>query len=269
MRFDFHLHTRLSDGALEPRALLAAVRRAGLDAWAVTDHDCMDAAAELAGEPGLLPACEVTAGWRAREVHVVALGVDGAHPGLGELLAEIRALRRDRLSALIARLKPAVARGLTVADCEDGRAVSLGRNHLARALVARGAVPSMQAAFDRHLGDERIADAGLPAFPAVARVAEAIRSAGGVAILAHPGLYRDPALVSTLLDEGLDGLETCHPGLDPSLAGELRRLARDRGLYASAGSDLHVLGSREPGMCALEPQDAEPLLKRLGLAGAA
>jgi predicted metal-dependent phosphoesterase TrpH len=269
VRVDFHLHTLLSDGALEPHELIAAVRQERLEAWALTDHDTIDGVQACAGEPGLIAGVEVTAGGDGREIHVLGLGIAPAHPGLAALLAEIQALRRQRLAALIAHLPAQVGRGLDLAQVDDGRTRSLGRSHLARALVRRGAVRSSQEAFDRYLGDEHVRDEeGMPAFPAVAQVCAVIHAAGGVAILAHPGIYRSLALVEGLIAQGCDGLELSHPGLDPLLAAGLRELVRARRLLASLGSDLHWLGGRQPGMCTLEPELLAPLLDRLGLRAA-
>jgi 3',5'-nucleoside bisphosphate phosphatase len=253
MRVDFHLHTDRSDGQLSPREILAAVRREQVGAWSVTDHDSLAAFGELRGEAGLVPGVEITASHDGREVHVVGLGIDPDHGGLADFLAGIRAQRRVRLSALIARLPASASRGLAIADLDDGRAEALGRNHLARALVRRGGVPSLQRAFADHLADEHIADPS---------VTSAIRAAGGLAILAHPGIYGSRAAVEPLVAQ-CDGLELAHPGLDPALARELAALCDERGLYASAGSDLHFLGARRPGMFTVEDARLRPLLARL------
>jgi 3',5'-nucleoside bisphosphate phosphatase len=139
------------------------------------------------------------------------------------------------------------------------------RLHLARALVARRCVCSTTAAFADWIGDEHAADADLPPFPAVSVVAAAIRAAGGVAILAHPGQHGDPAVIDALMADGLDGCEVRHPRLDPGLQDWLDGRAAAAGWWRSAGSDLHWLGARRPGMCALPPEAAAVLVRRLGL----
>jgi predicted metal-dependent phosphoesterase TrpH len=269
MRCDFHLHTRLSDGLPTPRELLAAVRKAGLDAFAVTDHDTLAGWRALAGEPGLVPGVEVTAGLAGREIHVVALGIDPEHQGFAAFLAGIRQLRVRRLTQLIARLGEEVRRGLTIdalASEGDARhADALGRLHLAKALVRRGGVATVADAFNHHLGDDYLVDAELEPYPQPTVAAEAIRAAGGVALLAHPGVYRTCAAVIPLLELGLDGLECNHPNLDPALAAELTAHAQARGLLISSGSDLHFLGgTRKPGEWNLDQAQA-PLLERLGI----
>jgi predicted metal-dependent phosphoesterase TrpH len=276
MRVDFHLHTHRSDGQLAPSELLAHVRRAKLDAWAVTDHDTLAGWRDLHDRPdarGLIPGVEATAAHGGREIHLVGLGLDPAHAGLADLLADVRALRRERLAALIARLPPTVARGVTVDALDDGHADALGRNHLARALVERGGVATLGAAFTDHLGDEHVADPSLPQFPPIAQVAAALHAAGAVVVLAHPAMYGSAAAVAALLDGAgpgaIDAMELAHPGLGDDLQRDLMALAAERGLLASAGSDLHFAGARKPGKYVLDDHHLRPLLLRLGLARAA
>lgn len=266
MRCDFHLHTHCSDGLLPPRDLLVAVRRQGVSWFAVTDHDTLAGFAALRGSIGLIPGVEVTTSHDQREVHVVGLGIDPDHREFIAFLAGIRLRRRERLQLILARLPAAVARSLTMADLDDGRADALGRLHVARALVKRGGVASVQAAFLDHLGDEHAHDSQLPPYPALADGCRAIQAAGGVAILAHPGVYGDIGTIAGLVAQGCDGIEVNHPHLDPALAGALQQLAATRNLLVSSGSDLHYLGHRRPGMWSLDDQAHAPLLVRLGIA---
>jgi len=273
MKIDFHLHTWRSDGLLAPNDLLAMVRKARLDAWAVTDHDTLAGWRDLKDAKGLIPGVEATAAHEGREIHLVGLGLDPDHVGLATLLSDVRALRRERLAALIARLPADITRGLTVEDLADGKADALGRNHLARALVSRGSVASLNDAFADHLGDEHVSDPNLPQYPALATVAGALHAAGAVVILAHPAIYGSVAAVAAILDSAgpgaIDALELAHPGLGDDLAAGLTGLAQERGLLASSGSDLHFAGARKPGKYVLEFDRVRPLLLRLGLVRAA
>ncbi len=269
---DLHLHTSASDGTLEPQALAAAVRRQGVDLWAVADHDTLAGWRELAGQPGLVPGVEATAGADGREIHIVGLGIDPDHAGLADLLAGNRALRRRRIEVLISRLPAKLAGGMTPDDVARLGAPrvpdSLTRLHLARALVARGCLCSTSRAFADYLGDEHAADAGLPQFPSVRATAEAIRAAGGLAILAHPGQHGSMPAIEALMAEGLDGLEVRHPGLDTTLAAAMDARAAETGWWCSAGSDLHYLGARRPGMCRLDAAREDRMRRRLVLEAA-
>ncbi len=261
MKVDFHLHTHCSDGALHPAELLAAVRRSRLDHWAVTDHDTFAGWRVLKGEAGLVPAVEITAGLGTKEIHIVGLGVDTAHTGLSELLASIRALRVERMTRLIRHLS--LEAEVKVDDLRRWGADAVGRNHLARVLVERGVVADQRSAFADKLGDAALEGVELPSFPSPEIVCAAVRAAGGVAILAHPGMYPDRLTIESLLDRGLDGLETAHPNLDGPRSREFDAIRRARKLFASCGSDLHMLGRRQPGCCPLPVEDIAPLVHRV------
>ncbi len=270
MLCDFHLHTHHSDGVIPPTRLLSLVRQAGVTHFAVTDHDSLAGFAALRGAAGLVAGVEMTAGLDGREIHLVGLGIDADDQTFQATLAAIRAIRLSRLAALIARLPGTVARGLTLDELcrerENAAVEAFGRLHLAKALVRRGGVANIQAAFAAHLGDDHTVDAGLPPYPEPAVCCRAIRDAGGVAILAHPGVYASAARVEVLLACGCDGLELDHPNLSAALAAELRTLAEARGLLTSSGSDLHFPGSRKPGAWSLPGGGHAALLARLGLA---
>ncbi len=260
---DLHLHSYASDGDLPPLHVASAARKAWLSHWALTDHDTLAGWRAAAGSPGLVCGVEVTAGAEDREVHIVGLGIDPEHVELNDLLADIRNRRVERLDALLARLPADVRRGLTAAEVKPPEADSVGRLHLARALTRNGGVASVRDAFAFHLADEHLADATLPQFPPIAAVAAAIRAAGGIAILAHPGAYRTLA-VATRLAEGLDGVECAHPGLDAELQCGLLELCAKRGLLVSLGSDTHrISATRRPGCVRLAASLMAPLLERL------
>jgi len=260
MRLDFHLHTRLSDGGLSPAELLAAVRRARLDCWAVTAHDTLAGYQQLRHEPGIVPGVEVTAGRDGHEVHIVALGFAPDDAAFAQFLAGIRALRERRLTLIIADL--GLAARLPLAALREGGAEALTRHHLAQVLVRIGRCASVAEAFADCLSDGQLAGLALPPYPTPEEAGAAIRAAGGVAILAHPGIYGDRAAIEAQLP-GCDGLEIKHPNLDAGLAAELTALARARGLLASCGSDLHYLGARQPGDCQVGAAEVAPLLARI------
>lgn len=261
---DFHLHSNASDGEHPPDHMASAARKAWLARWALTDHDTTAGWARIAGAPGLVCGVEITAGADGREIHIVGLGIDPANPLLQDLLTRIRALRLTRLDALLARLPADVRRGLSAAEVKPAEADAVGRLHLAKALARCGGVATVREAFDFHLADEHVADTGLPQFPPIAEVAAAIRAAGGVAILAHPGVYRGLATIAPLC-AGLDGLEAAHPGLDGELQAALLELAASRRLLVSVGSDTHrISANRRPGAAHLAPALLAPLLERLG-----
>lgn len=247
VRADLHAHTTFSDGQHAPEELVRLAREAGLTHLAVTDHDTVEGlarAAAAADQAGLVLICgiEVTAQLGPREVHVLGHFVDPGSAELARLHADASGLRRGRMERMVAR---AVAEGLpvTMEDVEKfAEGVTLGRPHLARALVARGHVASVQDAFDLWLGDGK--PLALPrARPPAAEVIRIIRAAGGTATLAHPAVNRvHHHELQRLRDAGLAGIEAHHPRHSPGDAEVFADMALEFGLVATSGSDFHGLG---------------------------
>lgn len=271
---DLHIHSSYSDGAASPAQLVAACARLGFRAMAITDHDSVaglaEAEAAAALQPGLalLPGLEMDSRWEGQSVHILGYYVDREDRGLLEALAEQRRGRERRLGLMLERLRD-LGLPLAAEDCYPAAAASLhkavGRPHLARAMVAKGYVASVQEAFDRYLA------AGRPAYVQIEKLSprEAvalIHAAGGLAFLAHPGELREAALAERLLAgedaAGFDGLEVYHPSNAASLA-HWQAVAKKFSLLASGGSDYHGIKGKEParlGEWKVPYQAIEPLL---------
>lgn len=252
-RADLHLHTTCSDGRLAPAALVRLARRHGLAVIAVTDHDTLAGVAEAmaAGHAEgveVLPGVELSVTVDAREVHLLGYGFDPDDEALLARLAQFRAARRDRGAAIVRRLQ-ALGLPLHLDDvAAHVQGAVLARPHVAAALVARGFATSYADAFERFLRDGGPAHVPKPALSA----AEALRllhEAGGVGVLAHPGMNFPAGAFEALLAAGLDGVETVHPSHSVFLVRYYRALARRHGLLETGGSDYH--GTR--------PLDAEHL----------
>jgi len=246
-RADLHVHTRASDGASTSEEVVAMALRAGLDALGIADHDTVDGvrpALEAARDTALeiVPGVEINTDYRRAEVHVLGYLFRPDHPMLEERLTQLRVGRLARVQEMVAKLKSLrlhveLERVLELAG--DG---SVGRPHVAQAMVEKGYVVSMREAFDRYLGR------GRPAYVERARFspAEAVRlviAAGGVPVLAHPGLGGDDLLVEELVAEGLAGLEVYHPDHTPEIVVHLLRLAVRHDLVVTGGSDYHAPGA--------------------------
>ena len=195
---DFHLHTLISDGDLEPRALAALVMGAGVTRWAVTDHDAIDAWRALAGAPGLVPGVELSAALAGREVHIVGLAFAPDDAAFNALLADQQRLRRERIHRLAELIPAPWRRGLDVGALAAPPCVSPGRSHLARALARR--VPGGMGSVSPWLDDRQLAAAGVNPFPSPAAACAAIAAAGGLAILAHPACYGGLAEIIPVVD---------------------------------------------------------------------
>jgi hypothetical protein len=241
---DLHTHSTASDGQYPPSEVAARAARVGTVAWALTDHDTVAglvAAAAAARDLGIrfVPGIELSALLDEREVHVLGHFIDPIHPELRafeDKLADHRRGRVRRIVDLLAQNGVSVTEAAIVA-CSGGK--TIGRPHVARAMVEAGAVSTVKEAFDRYLGDGRPAYVGR--FRLTAEDAAAmIRRAGGVATLAHPGPSKvHPRELTRLGALGFDGVEADHPDHPREQAEKYREAAAAAGMVCTAGSDFH------------------------------
>jgi predicted metal-dependent phosphoesterase TrpH len=277
MRIDLHLHTAASDGLLEPTGLVRAVRAAGIHVLGVADHDTVDGleearrAADAAGL-ALVPGVEISAFWGRVEFHILGYFIDPGNAALRRFLRDTREARQARLRAMLSRLQ-AMGMGVPAADVlSRARNGNVGRPHLARALVERGFVGSTDEAFDRYLGADRPAYVPRPDV-SVQDAIGAIREAGGIASLAHPGLHNRDDAIPDLAAAGLAAIEVYHPKHGVGGARRYRRVAQQYSLLVTGGSDFHGTGEGDhgtaPGVPSLPEADYERLLAaaRTGNAG--
>ena len=248
--FDFHCHSLASDGALTPTALVARAAEAGVVQLALTDHDTLAGLAEArsaADQAGitLVPGIEVSVLWDNRELHVVGLGFDPAHPAMAALVVAQQDARRRRAERIGARLDKAagLAESYARAAALSGQDAP-GRPWFARLLVAAGKVRDEQHAFNRFLKQGQSCFVATP-WLTLAEGVTAIREAGGVAVLAHPTRYHfTRRKLRRCLDDfvaaGGQGLEVLTPGLTPPQQALLAECLRDYPLHASGGSDFHT-----------------------------
>lgn len=243
-RVDLHLHTTYSDGTQTPEALVADAAARGVTLLAITDHDEIGgvAPAQAAGAAlgvRVLSGVEINTEVGREHIHILGYGFPPDAPALREGLAALRASRVERLHKMLSRLSSLgypleAARVLAIAG--HG---SVGRPHLARALVAAGYVPDIRTAFDRLIGNH--GPAYVPRAPYRPETAIAlIRQSGGVTSLAHPGKLGDPVrIIHALKEAGLDGLEAYHSDHPPAMTARMLRYARQWRLLVTGGTDSH------------------------------
>ena len=272
MRIDLHTHSNRSDGTDTVPGLIAHAREAGLDVIALTDHDTTDGWAEgraAAQELGIgfVPGIEISCKLAYTSVHLLAYLPDPAHPGLAAELAEVRASRNGRMPAMVARLNE-IGLDITPDDvlAQATGTPSVGRPHVADALIAAGIVADRTEAFDKYLADGRPGHVQRYAVEP-ARAIELVRDAGGVPVLAHPwgrGSRRvlTPDVIAGLTAYGLGGLEADHQDHGPADRAALRAIAADNGLLVTGSSDHHGLGKsdHELGVNTTAPEQFEALL---------
>lgn len=252
LNVDLHCHSVISDGTLEPAAVVERAHARGVQMLALTDHDeiaGLAAAAERAGQLGLafIPGVEVSVTWAGETIHIVGLRIDPAEPALVAGLTRIRAGRDDRAREMADRLAAVGIGGVLAGAARHARNRDvLSRSHFARYLVEAGHATSTQQAFDRYLLP------GRPGYVAHqwASLDEAvglIRVAGGVAVIAHPARYRLAdrgdtglwAMAETFRALGGSGIEVVSSSHGPADRARFGRWSIELGLAASLGSDFH------------------------------
>jgi predicted metal-dependent phosphoesterase TrpH len=236
------MHSTASDGALEPGDVVRAAAATGLGAIALTDHDTIEgvaAARKVGAELGVevIAGVELSAFESERETHLLGLHLV-ALDVLDSQLASFRVARRERAEKIVATLN-ALSIPITLeAVLAEAGSGSIGRPHIARVMVAGGWARDIRDAFDRFLGFRK------PAFvpKQTLGLADAIRmvhSAGGLAILAHPGGSGVRQWLESLAALGLDGVEVRHPGHNAEDIARIGALADHLDLVPSGGSDWH------------------------------
>lgn len=247
---DLHTHSICSDGALTPADLVARACAAGVKVMALTDHDSVSgvpeatAAARACGMT-LLPGLELSTLWKGMSVHIVGLGVDIGSQGLVDGLERQAKARGERAKAIAERLAKARQPGAyeAVLALAGGDPDRISRTHFAQWLLEKGAVSSMQGAFDKYLGMGKPADVPMPWLDLPSAVS-LIRSAGGTAILAHPGRYpltrtKLRTLITLFKEAGGEALEVATATEKPDIVRYLGQLCTQFGMEASQGSDFH------------------------------
>lgn len=245
MRVDLHLHTNASDGQHTPSELVVLAQK--FDIIAITDHDTTDGIAEAQeaarkiGSPQIIPGIEFSAEDDAGDVHMLGYFIDIQDAAFQ---AELQKFQNDRFTRGQRMVEKLAALGLPldwnrIAALADGG--SIGRPHIARAMVEAGYVETVREAFDRYIANDGIAYVARRRLSPEEAV-HMIHAAKGVAVLAHPGLLPDPeAMVRRLIPYGLDGVEVTHPSNSESVRLQMRALAREFSLIMTGGSDFHGL----------------------------
>lgn len=268
MKYDLHVHSTYSDGVKSLAELAGEACAAGLAGFALTDHDTIDGWGEIAGVEAdfgitIFPGVEVSTEWQKRNVHILGYGIV-AEETFREKLVFLSQSRLTRMEGIVARLK---ALGLAVTMDEiwaKAGSGTVGRPHAAAVLAEKGYVKDRQEAFDRYL------NRGKPAY--VERVkytpAEAcllIRSCGGEAVLAHPGLDNAVQALPHLVAAGLAGLEAHHSAHTEISAARFTAMALQYGLFVTAGSDYHGFGDTTHGYIgsrSLSRRELPPVFQR-------
>ncbi|OGS14113.1 MAG: hypothetical protein A2234_03690 [Elusimicrobia bacterium RIFOXYA2_FULL_58_8] len=253
---NLHTHSNYSDGTLAPAEVARAALRAGIKYFSLTDHDIVNGWAEA--EPVLKEAgaaycygVELTTSFHDN-LHILGYGMDINNVQFLAELAGYRLQRLERLKKIIALL---VGQGIDIKFEELPLEMrTLGRPHIADLLKKKGIVSSRKQGFQRYVAY------GMPAYappcgPAVETAIRAVKNAGGLAVLAHPGVVKHVLDLPRWKEAGLDGIEAFYPAHTQTATREFVALAGRYDLFVTAGNDFHGPGSERDKMDGYEYQE--------------
>lgn len=278
MKIDLHSHTTASDGHLSPEALIDRAIGFGIDILAITDHDTVEGVARANDyiEKEQLPirlvqGIEISTVWQNKDIHIVGLNVDSQNQKLNQLIEEQKQRRVARAELITERLQKAIGATDVLSKVKElAQDAPVTRAHFARWLVDSGYVKNMQQVFKKYLTRNNPGYVP-PSWCTMAEAIAAIHSAGGVAVLAHPGRYKlttkwTKRLIQAFADASGDGMEVAQPQQAPQERRNLADYAIQYNLLASLGSDFHYPTQwMELGRNLWLPSGVEPIWKDWGL----
>jgi hypothetical protein len=264
---DFHSHTRNSDGSLSTAELVESMDRRGVRIFSITDHDTTRAYGELPeSRAQIVPGIEINTTRDGVDIHILGYAFDPSSAApIHATLEANRQARTVRIKTMIERLARA---GYPLTEemvaAEAGGSESLGRPHVAKALVRSGMVKDVQTVFNDLVGRDGpgyVPSAHITAPEAI----EAIARSGGVPVLAHPGRLSDYSIIDEMAAHGVVGLEVFYPSHTPPMIAHFRAQAERLGLVMTGGSDFHDSrwNSSVVGMD-VEEGDIAPFLELIG-----
>jgi predicted metal-dependent phosphoesterase TrpH len=240
---DLHLHTIYSDGVLTPHDLVMKAAHAGLSVISITDHDnvgAIEEAVECGKGVGVevVPGVELSIELNDKDIHLLAYFFDYKNERMLEYLAYFRQERLRRAERIVQKLNRINIPLKMDAVLDRAGVGSVGRPHIATALVENGLIETYNEAFLKYIGT------GMPAYEKKCQLSpiEAVKliaSSGGLSFLAHPGKYTSEVELLQLIDAGVDGIEVVHPSHSGPRQEFYRNLVHQYFLLESGGSDFH------------------------------
>ena len=249
-RIDLHLHSTNSDGTFTPREVVRRAAQAGLSVISLTDHDSTGGVAEAQEEGArlgidVIPGTELSARNDSTDVHILGYFINPEHPDLISWLETFRQARLQRAERMVSKLNRMGLRVSLEQVLARAGPGAIGRPHIADVMVEEGLVFSVDEAFHRFLGYSKPAYVGKYS-QSPSRAIQVIRAAGGLACLAHPGLYRRDDLIPDMVSAGLDGIEVRHTKHNATHVARYTKIAAENNLLCTGGSDCHGDGRGDP-----------------------
>jgi predicted metal-dependent phosphoesterase TrpH len=241
---DLHVHTNFSDSTASPQEVVAEAHSRGLFGISITDHDTIDGlpdACAAAGPLGLevITGVELSSEYKGKDIHILGYCFDLNDSPLVRQLKAMQQARIERMKKMIVRLNELGKGGIDLQDVAGlTRSDSVGRLHLAKVLLERGHVSSLEEAFVKYLGE------GAAAYYPKLRmtpleVIKLINDSGGVAVMAHPVLTQRDDLIPAFVEAGLGGIEAYYPNCLMAVVDHYLELVKKYDLVATGGSDAH------------------------------
>jgi 3',5'-nucleoside bisphosphate phosphatase len=244
---DLHCHSTFSDGSLDPEELFALAIELGLQGISITDHDTLDAYHHLPqSDLMVLPGIELSALMNDISIHVLGYAFDIQHPQIVDFCRRLHDVRNERNGQILEKLRswglPLDVKALKEQEEKEG---SFGRVHIAREMVKKGYVRSIQEAFGRYIGDGKCCFVRGEKF-SVEEAIDIIHKSSGFAVIAHPHLLPSIKIVKMLLELEFDGIECLYGNFHPKQCERYVSLAVEHHLLITGGSDFH--GEARPGV---------------------
>lgn len=243
-KIDLHIHTTYSDGTKTPKEIMKAVRDLEFSTIAITDHDCVDgyfAARKYARKYDieLIPSVEISTYFQSYDVHILAYFIDIHNKKLITLLNFMQKARAKRAKQMLEKLENFDIY-LTMKQVYEfvGNKKVIGRPHIASAMLKNGFIESYEEAFYKYIGNDCPAYVRKPAYTP-AEIFQIINDAGGLSVLAHPGVIKNDFLIPDLVELGLNGLEVFYPLHTIYQKNIYIELAHRYNLLITGGSDFH------------------------------
>lgn len=267
---DLHIHTTASDGVYSPAEIVGQAIRLGLSTIAITDHDTVGGIASLGNLSDsrirVIAGIEFSSNCLGEEIHILGYLPDVTHPRLLEMVEHIKVLRRERLLKMLQRLRDK-GYPVTLDDLQraTGSALSWGRPHLAKILIEKGYFTTVSEVFDELLSSR--GSIFIPRTkPLYTEVIDLMKEIGGISVLAHPGIIKNPKCIEAAIEAGIDGIEVYHPKNHIACREHLLAIAKKHSCLITGGSDFHGMKGRYPeqlGCWTVDASYGDALIERL------
>jgi hypothetical protein len=248
MFVDLHIHTTASDGLFTPPKLLKESEEAKLKVISITDHDSVDNIPEILkvfndSQTRVIPGVELSTVWEGRDVHFLGYYIDWTYKPLSDTLHQLRDGRIERMEKIVKKMNEEGFKVSLDEVLEATHGGAAGRSHLARVLLKKGYVSSINEAFELYLARGKpfyVEKFTLSPKEAISLISES----GGIPVLAHPGVAQTFEFLDLFLKWGVRGVEVYYPDHTPEEVEHFLSLSREKGLLVSGGSDAHGLPGR-------------------------